>query len=76
MHEPLQRFIMPPPIELFRIQDDSDGLVNLAEHPQHRTSMVKLDSELQSWREKAQDLFLSEEEFSKVAEELSTAKND
>ena len=76
MHEPLQRFIMPPPIELFRIQDDSDGLVNLAEHPQHRTSMVKLDSELQSWREKAQDRFLSEEEFSKVAEELSTAKND
>jgi N-sulfoglucosamine sulfohydrolase len=76
MHEPLQRFMQPPPIELFHIQDDPDGLVNLAEHPQYRIPMAKLGGELQSWREKVEDRFLSADEFDKVAEELSTSKND
>jgi len=76
MHEPLQRFIMPPPIELLHIQDDPDGLVNLADRPQHRTPLQKLGRELQSWREKVEDRFLSEDELGKAAEELSTSRND
>jgi N-sulfoglucosamine sulfohydrolase len=76
MHEPLQRFMQPPPIELFHIQDDPDGLVNLAEHPQHGTPLRNLERELQLWREKVGDRFLSEDELGKAAEELSTSRKD
>jgi N-sulfoglucosamine sulfohydrolase len=51
----VRRYMVRPAEELYRLDDDPNELMNLADDPEHRDALKKLSAELDRWMKSLDD---------------------